>query len=157
MNELGWIEQQLREAYEGEPWHGPSLRSILKDVTADQAAFRPLALGHSMWELVLHVIAWEEVVRRRMSGETVAGLSAEQDFPIVEDTSEAAWRSTLERLHQKNTQLRLAIRVFPEDKLQEIVPARKHSFRTMLHGSVQHQAYHAGQIALLKRAVNARG
>ena len=157
MTEPEFIEQQLKEAYDGDPWHGPSLLAVVQGVTADQAALRPVALGHSIWELVLHIVAWERVVRRRLGGEAVTGLSAEQDFPYVADTSETAWRHALDQLHQGNSQLRIAIRVFPEDRLQETVPGRDHTFRTMLHGVVQHQAYHAGQASLLNRAVSARG
>ncbi len=157
MNELAWVERQLKEAYDGEPWHGPSLMASLKNVTSDQAALQPGALGHSIWELVLHLTAWENVVRRRLGAEVVAGLSAEQDFPYVDDTSDAAWRSALDQFHRRNSQLRIAIRVFPEDRLQETVPGRDHTFRTMLHGAVQHEAYHTGQISLLKRAVSSRG
>ena len=154
MNELAWVEHQLKEAYDGDPWHGPSLMATLKNVTSDQAALQPVALGHSIWELVLHITAWENVVRRRLGSEVIPGLSPDEDFPYVADTSETAWRHALDQLHQRNSQLRIAIRVFPEARLQEIVPGRKHTFRTMLHGAVQHEAYHTGQISMLKRAVS---
>ena len=156
MNELEWVAAQLKQVYDGDAWHGPSLLEILKDVTAEQAVRRPIREAHSMWELVLHITAWESVVWRRMAGETIASLASDENFPRVADTSEAAWRGGLERLELANTELRAAIQSFPLARLGDIVPGRKYDFRTMLYGAAQHQIYHAGQIALLKRAVSGR-
>jgi uncharacterized damage-inducible protein DinB len=155
MNELGWITTQLKQVYDGDAWHGPSLRAILNGVTAEQAAQRPIA--HTLWELVLHITVWDDVIRRRIAGETVSfTLSPEEDFPPVRDTSEAAWQRVLERLEQANSQLRAAMQSFSEKRLNDKVPGKPYDFRTMLYGVAQHQTYHAGQIALLKRAVSAR-
>ena len=155
MNELGWITAQLQQVYDGDAWHGPSLRAILIGVTAEQASQRPVPRAHSLCELVLHITTWEDVVRRRIAGETVS-LSPEEDFPSVSDTSKAAWRRVLERLEDVNGQLRAAMQSFSEKRLDDKVPGKPYDFRTMLYGVAQHQTYHAGQIALLKRAVSAR-
>ena len=55
------IIDELKEIHDGEPWHGPSLKEILSGVTAEQAAAKPLANAHSIWEITLHVAAWEGV------------------------------------------------------------------------------------------------
>src|SRR6267378_3569421 len=38
MKETDRIVDQLRRAYEGEAWHGPSVREVLEGVTASQAS-----------------------------------------------------------------------------------------------------------------------
>jgi hypothetical protein len=59
MSEIHRIADQLKRSLEGEAWHGPALRELLSGVTAKQAAARPLAGAHSIWEIVLHIIGSE--------------------------------------------------------------------------------------------------
>ncbi len=153
MRETEQIADQLRRAYEGEAWHGPSLKEILVGVTAQQAAARPVAGAHSIWEIVLHIGAWESIVLRRMGGEVVKDVSVEVDWPPVRETSEAAWKSTLAALEAGNRRLRAAIAQMTDEQLRARVPGKEASFYGELHGIVQHDLYHAGQIALLKKAL----
>jgi len=74
-----------------------------------------------------------------------------EDWPAVTDTSEAAWTKTLEELRSNHQALRAAIRELDEAKLDENVPGTTYSVYFLLHGVVQHDLYHAGQIALLKK------
>jgi uncharacterized damage-inducible protein DinB len=153
-SEAGRIADQLRRAFYGEAWHGDPLFKILKGVTAERAAAHPVANAHSIWELVLHIAAWDEVVRRRMTGAAVAELSAKKNFPPVLDASAAAWAKTLEEVRRMHDDLIAAVEKFPEKSLQKPVPGKKgahYNFYYMLHGVVQHEIYHAGQIALLKK------
>ena len=74
MREIGRIQDQLQRAFDGNAWHGPSLTALLGDVKPEQAAGKPIPGVHSIWELVLHIIAWERVVVRRLSGEAIVDL-----------------------------------------------------------------------------------
>jgi len=148
------IADQLRRAFNGGAWHGDSLFEILKGVDAAQAAARPIAGAHSIWELVLHIAAWDDAVRRRMAGVAVR-LSGEKNFAPVVDRSEAAWSEAREHLRRVHEELVEAVEKFPEKSLKKQVPGKKgahYNFYYMLHGLVQHELYHAGQIALLKKA-----
>jgi uncharacterized damage-inducible protein DinB len=153
MKEAERIADQLRRAMQGEAWHGPSLREILAGVTAAQAAARPIAAAHSIWELVNHITAWEGIVLRRMGGEAVKNVSSEIDWPPVGEKSEAAWQQALAALEASNHRLCDAIAKLPDKRLRERVPGKQDSFYGELHGIVQHDLYHAGQIALLKKAL----
>jgi len=153
MSETHRINSQLKRAYQGEAWHGPSLRELLDGVSAAQAAAKPIANAHSVWELVNHVIAWEQIVRRRLEGEMLAEIPNEMNFPPVSDTSEEAWQMTLRALETSNQALRDSIKRIDDAKLEEIVPGTGYSNYFMLHGTIQHDLYHAGQIALLKKMV----
>ena len=66
MSEVKRINDQLRRAFDGEAWHGPSVLELLKDVSAVQAAAHPIEGAHSIWELALHIAAWENVARKRI-------------------------------------------------------------------------------------------
>ena len=153
MSEVERMVDQLRRAYEGEAWHGPPLKEILAGITAEQAARRPVANAHSVWELVLHIAAWESIVRRRLAGEAVEA-TPEQDWPPVRDTGQVAWRSALADLERGHLQLRQSIALLADDQLSGKAPGKDYSLYVMLHGVVQHDLYHAGQIALLKKALS---
>ena len=154
MTEPARIADELRRAFDGEAWHGDSLFKILKGVTAVQAAARPIENAHSIWELVLHIAAWERAVRQRMTGVAVR-LSGSRNFPPVTDASEAAWQQALAHVRRTHKELLDAVKRFPEKSLNKQVPGKKgahYNFRFMLHGLAQHAAYHGGQIALLKKS-----
>jgi len=151
MDEIKRIDDQLRRAFEGHAWHGPSLRELLADVTAEQATAKPIPGAHSIWEIALHIAAWHEGVHRRVEGERVE-LSPAEDWPPVASTSEAAWQDALAVLERTHTELRRTVSRLADASLQEMVVGKDHSVYVMLHGLIQHNLYHAGQIALLKKA-----
>lgn len=150
MREVRRIVEQARRAFEGEAWHGPSLKELLADVDAARAARRPLARAHSIWELVLHLAACKDEARRRLEGEAVE-LSDEDAFPQVRDPSALAWRAALENLDRAHRELETIARGLDDDRLPGPVPGRGYDVYVLLHGVVQHDLYHAGQIALLKK------
>jgi uncharacterized damage-inducible protein DinB len=152
--ETSRIADQLRRAFDGEAWHGPSLLEILRGVNAAAAAARPLPRSHSIWEIVRHIAVWDAVARRRMGGEVVQP-TPEEDWPAVSETSPGAWHNALHHLRRTHDTLVDAVSTFPVSRLQERIPGKEEDYYTfyyMLHGIVQHELYHAGQIALLKNA-----
>jgi uncharacterized damage-inducible protein DinB len=154
MGEVSRIADQLKRAFEGEAWHGPAVREVLAEVTAEMAAAHPVAGAHSIWELALHISAWEDAARRRLAGDA-AQLSPEENFPPVTDTSEAAWQRTLTAIADRHQQLQAAIAGLTDAELERTVAGQTYSVYFLLHGVVQHDLYHAGQIALLKKAWSA--
>jgi len=151
MTEIDRILDQLQKAFDGKAWHGPSVLELLADVGADRAAARPITEAHTIWELVHHIAAWEDMVRRCLEGEEMRSLPAEEDWPPVLDTSEEAWRKSVEELETVHRRLLEALSLFGVGRLEETVPGASYSFYAMLHGLVQHDLYHAGQIAILKK------
>jgi uncharacterized damage-inducible protein DinB len=153
MGEVARIGSQLKRASEGGAWHGPALLELLADVPAARAASRPLAGAHSIWEIALHVAAWQGFAARAVEGAAMpTDLAAAEDWPPVSDTSEDAWRAAVAGLREAGRRLRDALRGLSEEDLERVVPGREYTFYFLLHGVVQHGLYHAGQIALLKRA-----
>jgi uncharacterized damage-inducible protein DinB len=145
------IAEQLRRAFEGDAWHGPALLELLQDVDAATAAAKPLPDVHSIWELVLHVAAWDRAACRRLGGETVQ-LTGIANFPVVPNPTEAAWRKAVTHAKRTHDVLVKTVAALPESRLRERVPGKRYDFYFMLHGVAQHEVYHAGQIALLKKA-----
>src|SRR5207244_3866547 len=76
---------------------------------------RPMPTAHTIWELTLHVAAWERVVLRRLQGEMLT-LSDEENFGHVGETSEANWQSAIRRLQQTHTELIRSVTALPEKR-----------------------------------------
>jgi hypothetical protein len=151
MSQIEFVLDQLRRAFDGEPWHGPALLEILEGVDAKTAAARPIPAAHSAWELVLHLTGWERVITLRLDGNR-ATLSDTENFPPISNASEQAWKEGVGNLRRTHDELIKTVASLPESKLKEIVPGNDYDVLFMLSGAVQHIAYHGGQIALLKRA-----
>ncbi|MGA7217548.1 MAG: DinB family protein [Candidatus Sulfotelmatobacter sp.] len=151
-SESALIAEQLRRAFEGDAWHGPAVLELLEDVNAATAAAKPLPDVHSIWELTLHIAVWDDAAIRRLAGH-VWQPEGTDNFPVVPDeTTESNWRKAV--AHAKNTHdiLIKTVAALPESRLRRQVPGKDYDFYFMLHGVVQHELYHAGQIAILKKA-----
>ena len=159
MSEIQKIVEEIEAAYSGSPWHGPSLKENLTGVTAAQAS-RRIGARHTIWELVLHLAAWRGEIARRLQGHE-AGTPPEGDYPAAPAgaaASEEAWQKALAWLDDAQEALLSAARAVTDADLHRPVldyrnnAAGHGATRSVtLHGFAQHDAYHSGQIALLKR------
>jgi uncharacterized damage-inducible protein DinB len=152
MSEASRIADQAVKMFEGEAWHGPSVLEVLSGVDAGMAASHPIPGAHSIWELVLHLIATQDAISRRIRGEQ-AGLKTEDFWLPVPPVSESAWVETVKQLKEQESRLRDAIAGFPDERLDTVLVEGGSSAYNNFHGHIQHNAYHAGQIALLKKAL----
>ena len=151
MKETERIADQFKRAFEGEAWHGPSVMETLQGITAQQAAARSLDAAHSIWEIALHILAWERACLRRLAGDR-AQLSDAEDWPIVTNTDEQAWKQIKQELLQANGELRAAILLLDDSRLDVPIMPGMSTVYVTLQGVVQHSLYHTGQIAILKKA-----
>jgi uncharacterized damage-inducible protein DinB len=156
MNEVMRIRDQLDRGLRGEAWHGPALLEILSGIDARTAAGRPIPGAHSIWEIVLHLTASVDLVVARLGGEP-KDLTPDEDWPAQPDiTNGDAWGEVVAELERAHGRLFAAIEELDEGRLDEaIVPGFSGTY-LQLHGTVQHDLYHAGQIVLLTRASPAR-
>jgi len=152
MSEVARILDQLDRGFAGEAWHGPALQELLDGVSAEDASRHSVSGAHSVWELVNHIAAWNLIVRHRVAGESVE-VTPEMDWPPVWEISEVAWTRALDHLKESRDLLRGSIQQLRDEQLNQQVLGEKYSIYVMLHGLVQHDLYHAGQIAILKKGV----
>lgn len=152
MSEINRILDQMDRAFSGEAWHGPDLMLLLNGISAEDALKHPVAGAHSIWELVNHIAAWHAIVQHKSKGEPIE-VTAEVDWPRVRDASEVAWKRSLANLAENRTRLRNYIKTVRDDQLDEKVQRENYSQYVLLHGLLQHDLYHAGQIAVLKKAL----
>lgn len=148
----------LARAHDGAPWHGPSRAEILRDVTAAEAAWRPAAGAHSIWEIVLHMRSWTREVLRRAAG-GIPGEPEDGDWPAVPTPADdAAWRTTLESLEASHAALRAFVESMDDATRAARVkdrpwdpPGQAITQRAMIRSLAEHDVYHSGQLAMLKR------
>lgn len=157
MTEIERIVRELMEAHAGAPWHGPARAAVLSDVTPEEASRMPGGDAHGIWELVLHMRAWTGEVARRMR-EGNPREPAEGDWPRPPAPSAQAWRAAIAGLEAAHRDVIVAVRAAGPGRLDERTGPGEDaavgggvSYRVTLHGLAQHDAYHTGQIALLKR------
>jgi hypothetical protein len=160
MQETERMADELGRATDGGAWHGPAINEVLSGVSATQAGARPISNAHTIWEIVLHMTAWANEVERRLR-ENVRPLSARADWPATLEADDSSWSRARADLTEAHRRLRMTIREFPPSRLDDHPAGQagekdENSFYVMLHGLAQHDAYHAGQIAILKK-VAAKG
>ncbi len=148
MSEVARIRDQLERANRGGAWHGPSIREILNGVDSETASSRPIPSGHTIRELVVHVIAWEREAAARLEGAGSDDLPPEKDWP----TGPAAWDALLDELDASHDRLMSVIGELDDDALDKPVAGHPATTYHLLHGVIQHNLYHAGQMSILKKA-----
>ena len=159
MNRVQEFLDQSRRVLDGDPWYGAAIMEVLEGLTHEQAAARPIPNAHSIWELVLHMTGWvREVTRRLLQGDWRE--PEEGDWPAAPDPTAANWRTTLARLEEAHRGLSAALEKFPTGRLDEQLGRERsqsmgtgQTYAQMLHGILQHDAYHLGQIGILKKGL----
>jgi len=159
MSEIDRIVDELTRAVDTDPWHGNPVARILDGIDAATAAAKPGRNAHSIWEIVRHMTAWTGEVGRRLAGHP-PGEPQEGDWPSPSGSDEEAWRRDVVLLFEVHQRLLARVRALNDGVLfQATTDARDReagagvSHYVLLHGLSQHHAYHAGQIAILKKMV----
>lgn len=153
------LRRELDATIGGDPWYGSAVSRILEGIDAGHAAAHPVKGGHSVWQLVAHMTAWVNETNRRLRG-SVHGPPLEGDWPAVGPTTPEAWNAALSRLRQAHDDLaRTLVAVGDADLDRQVAGDQIDAsgqpvtcYQTVV-GLLQHDAYHAGQIALLKKAM----
>ena len=144
--------QQLDEAYDVRSWHGTNLRGALRGLRPAEAAWRPGAGRHNIWEIALHAAYWKYAVWRRLVGEKRGSfpLPGSNFFARPKDrATPAAWRADLDLLAKEHARLREAVARLEDRDLAR--RAGRGTVGFLVRGIAAHDLYHAGQIQLLKR------
>ena len=147
------LANHIKRTVAGPMWHGQALNELLDGVSHDQAAARPIAGAHTIWEIVLHLTATYDLVLRRLRGDAKP-LTPDEDWPPMAKPTDANWQEAIAALHGRSEATRAAVLRFdPTNLSAPLVPEPPYSAYEQFIGLTQHDLYHAGQIALLERAI----
>lgn len=150
MTEVQRLQKTLRDLYDGNPWLDVTLTQTLAGMGADKAARKPKPDTHSIWEITNHLIAWRENVLLRVQGE-ILQTPDDNYFSYVIDTSELAWLDTIKRLENTQQQWDAFFSGLQPDALEHTYAPNNHTYADHIHGIIQHDAYHLGQIVMLAK------
>lgn len=141
----------VRATVTGPMWHGPALREAVEGLSPEQAAGRPIAGAHSIWELVSHVAAWADIARERVEGRTVE-VTPERNFPPVPAVTASAWSEAVRGMERSYEALAESVSRLDAEALRRSAAGSEHTVEATVRGVVEHGVYHAGQMSLLRRA-----
>lgn len=154
----GILLRTLREMYAGPAWHGPSLRGVLRGLTHEEAQRRAGPGRNSIWELVLHLAGARHLVVGRLS--RAAGGAGAGRFPrrfrkrwwpsLPESLTAETWEADLDLLDRCQERLLEAVEDAPEATLALRRKGQPRTLADEVLGVALHDAYHAGQIRLVR-------
>jgi uncharacterized damage-inducible protein DinB len=153
MRAIERILDQLNRAWGGPSWTGVEIRPLLDGISDEQSRLHPIAGAHSIIEVVAHMAATMDLVAYRLAG-SPRELTTEEDW---RDVTQLAWADAVEELEHAHSRLSDAIARLGVEDLDRTVAGKDYSVYTMAHGVLQHNLYHLGQIAILKKAVVSAG
>lgn len=148
-----YLIDNLNYAFIEGNWAANSVLENLRDISASEAAARPVGYSHSIWEIVLHMAVWKRVPRLRIEGNPHQPDDAE-DWQQVTDTSPEAWKRAKQALIEEHRLLVEAVRASSDAQLeQQFPPDSGWTVERRVWGAMMHDNYHNGQIGLLRRAL----
>ena len=152
------LTQMFGAVAHGKTWHGQSVFQTLENTSSEEATAHPIPESHSIWDYLLHIINWRDyAIRTLLDHEPyIVDLNTEKDWTTIIDFSSEAWEATLELYKTSTDELSEAIKTLDDSMLEKVVPGHKFTFYTLLHGVIQHDIYHSGQIVLLKKMLKAK-
>lgn len=150
MQETKRITKLLKDIYNGSPWIDVNVAGTLKGITAKQAAKRVFPKTNTIWEIVNHLISWRLNVLQRVQGKLM-NAPADNYFSEVKDTSEAAWQNTLQQFEDSQKQWIDFLKDFNETDFEKVYTGNQMTYYEHIHGIIQHDAYHLGQVAMLAK------
>ncbi len=151
MSEIDRISEQLKCSFHKGAWHGPSLLEALDNVTAKQAVKRPIPNAHNIWELVLHAAVWIKAIDKTIAAMEYTQVTTEANWPEISDTSESSWDEAVDSLKKSHKKFEKHVLTLKDAALEKIPANTNSSIYRLIYGVIQHNIYHAGQIALLKK------
>lgn len=153
-NELKIYAAQLNENFAGEPWFGRNIQAILKEINEDIASQKPNG-QHSILELLYHMINWRlfTINRLEKSSATVKSFE-ENDWQVLDHQDKSLWQKGIEQLNDTQQRLLNLINTMKDEDLQSPVHERDYENRTLINGIIQHDIYHLGQIAYIKKMLS---
>ena len=152
------LQQSLSNVLSGQPWYGRPIYDIIEEVSFEAAYEKVPGASHTIAEIVLHMISWTEEVMDRMNGMN-AQTPTSGDWPETGTPDEQKWQNYVSDLKLVNVNLLGIIQNFPEENWNDQINDERESepvttYKELITGFIQHQVYHAGQIAILNKIIN---
>lgn len=148
--EIQNIKTLFDKTYNGPAWHGTSVKEVLKDISHEDA-LKNVGDAYNIAELVYHMIAWRYFLINNLKGQTDYDVSDEENFQKIDTLSEDEWTKLKDRLEVSQNEMQDLLSKTEDDILGKKVGSRNYTYYVLMHGVIQHDLYHLGQIVILKK------
>ncbi|UBM58837.1 DinB family protein [Marinilongibacter aquaticus] len=149
------IATLLNAGFHGGAWHGPSLMEAIKGIDPKVASHK-MPTVHTIAELIYHITSWRIFAIKRLQGDMEYQIDTPQkDFGQNPRVDSFELETLLMELSLSHDELLRELQAKDDDFLFEIVPGSEYDYYTLIHGIIQHDIYHTGQINLLKKMSSA--
>ena len=149
--EITAIIKSFETTLNGQPWFGRAVFEILEEADESKVNVKPNGTEHSILELLWHMNTWAEFVLAHLEKRTEAEIKAVEENDWRKSNTTTNWKKGIEELKTIHKKIEAMLNQKEDSFLSEMVPNRQFNFRFMLNGLVQHNIYHLGQIAYLKK------
>lgn len=139
---------------------GPSMSEAVDDVCADIALFRFERGGRCIWEIALHAAYWRHEVAHALTGGDLERLGrGPENWPALPGTlDESTWKADRELLVASESAMIAAVGALDADRWADLPRGGgEWTLGQLAIGLIAHDAYHVGQVALLKKAARFSG
>lgn len=150
--EIQALVQRIENTQSGEPWFGRSILTLLSEIEPKKADVQKGGSSHSMLDIIWHMNTWAAFTLDRLKQEKTFDLkkAEELDWRNI-DPKKDTWKKALTEYKNLHKDIVAVLHTKDDDFLLEIVDFRKYNFRYLINGLIEHNIYHAGQIALLNK------
>lgn len=155
MKEVNLIIKLFKDLFEGNSWIDVNIMNTIKGLSSEEAATKVYNEFHTVWEIVNHMISWRLAVLERMQGK-LSDEPPDNYFSEVADKSDTAWNETLIRLRETQLKWIKFLETFSEDQFTIEYPTNHMTYYEHIHGILQHDAYHLGQLTSLVKTIKLR-
>jgi uncharacterized damage-inducible protein DinB len=147
-----WIDQ-FKSIYDGPNWIGDSVASVIKNLPSKIAFQKPPGKRHSIAEILKHMMVWKYLLVNRLSGDNIYDVDQEESFDtsLYGEEGDDAFRKLLSDTDDCQRELISLLEKVSPDVLQSDVALRNYNMQYLVNGVLQHDIYHLGQIAFLKK------
>ena len=150
-NEINRTVKLFTELQHGNCWIGNNFKETLHGIDANAASKPGYVNGNSIWQLVSHLIYWRTSVVNRLTGSL--NLPPFPDFRLPEELNEENWKQVLLDFEAVYHLLRNAVQHIKDENLDKPSPKEGQTFYQLILGCLQHDAYHLGQMMLIKKMI----
>ena len=150
--EIAYIITTLHSVLDGEPWFGRSVMKLLQEVDPAIVHTIPNENSHSLIELLYHMNTWAEFTLKRLEKDEENDLARFEklDWRTI-DSNEHTWEKGVAQFKVTHDLIIELLETKDDEFLSGDVDYREYNFRFLLYGIIQHDIYHIGQIAYLKK------
>jgi uncharacterized damage-inducible protein DinB len=152
MKESQRIVALYQSVYDGNPWIDITILEVVKDIDYNDALKKIRPDFNSIWEIVNHIISWRKNVLQRVQGKILITPNHNY-FETVTETSQEDWQNTLKKLEESQQEWIQFLGSFDKTDFEKIYPNNGMTYYEHIHGIMQHDIYHLGQIVILKKLV----